>query len=74
MNLEWRKMTQRHYSVEFFLMEAGHTKIHIDIVISTKILCSTVLNEPRCEKTGLRGIRPCPTQTRLCSDRKWLEA
>ena len=21
--------------------------------------------EPRCEKTGLRGFRPCPTQTRL---------
>ena len=37
-------MTQRHYSVEFFLMEAGHTKIHVDIGISTKILCSTALN------------------------------
>ena len=44
MNLVWRKMTQWHYSVEFFLMEAGHTKIHIDIGISTKILCSTALN------------------------------
>ena len=30
--------------LEFFLMEAGHTNIHIDIGISTKILCSTVLN------------------------------
>ena len=37
-------MTQWHCSVEFFLMEAGHTKIHIDIGISTKILCSTPLN------------------------------
>ena len=26
------------------LMEAGHTKIHIDIGTSTKILCSTALN------------------------------
>ena len=30
--------------------------------------------EPRCEKTGLRGIRPGPTQTRLYSHRRWLEA
>ena len=30
--------------------------------------------EPRCEKTGLRGFRPGPTQTGLCSHRKWLEA
>ena len=27
--------------------------------------------EPRCEKTGLRGFRPGPTQTRL--HRRWLE-
>ena len=32
------------------------------------------LFEPRCEKTGLRGFRPGPTQTRLRSDRGWLEA
>ena len=31
-------------------------------------------NEPRCEKTGLRGFRPGPTQTRLYSHRRWLEA
>ena len=30
--------------------------------------------EPRCEKTGLWGFRPGPTQTRLCSHRRWLEA
>ena len=30
--------------------------------------------EPRCEKTGLRGFRPGPTQTRLYSYRRWLEA
>ena len=30
--------------------------------------------EPRCEKTGLRGFRPPPTQTRLNSYRRWLEA
>ena len=26
-----------------------------------------VLDEPRCEKTGLRGFRPGPTQTGLYS-------
>ena len=30
--------------------------------------------EPRCEKTGLRGLRPGPTQTGLCSHRRRLEA
>ena len=31
-------------------------------------------NEPRCEKTGLRGFRPGPTQTGLYKLRKELEA
>ena len=30
--------------------------------------------EPRCEKTGLRGFRPGPTQTGLYSHIRWLEA
>ena len=30
--------------------------------------------EPRSEKTGLRGFRPGPTQTRLYSYKGWLEA
>ena len=30
--------------------------------------------EPRCEKIGLRGFRPGPTQTRLYNHRRWLEA
>ena len=30
--------------------------------------------EPRCEKNGLRGFRPGPTQTGLYSHRRWLEA
>ena len=32
------------------------------------------LNEPRCEKTGLRGFRPGPTQSGLYSHRRQLEA
>ena len=35
---------------------------------------SQTLIEPRCEKTGLRGFRPGPTQTRLYSHRRLLEA
>ena len=31
-------------------------------------------NEPRCEKTGLRGFRPGLTQTGLYSHRRWLGA
>ena len=31
-------------------------------------------NEPRSEKTGLRGFRPGPTQTKLYRHRRWLEA
>ena len=30
--------------------------------------------EPRCEKTGLRGLRSGPTQTGLHSHITWLEA
>ena len=32
------------------------------------------LVEPRCEKTGLPGFRPGPTQTGLYSHKRWLEA
>ena len=31
-------------------------------------------NEPRSEKTGLRGFRPGSTQTGLYSHTRWLEA
>ena len=30
--------------------------------------------EPRCEKTGLQGFRPGPTQTGLYNLIRWLEA
>ena len=32
-----------------------------------------VIDEPRCEKTGLRGFRPGPTQTGLYNHTRWLE-
>ena len=38
-------------------------------------VCQTAKTvEPRCEKTGLWCFRPGPTQTRLYSHRRWLEA
>ena len=37
-------------------------------------LSESLRYEPLCEKTGLRGFRPGPTQTGLCSDRRLLEA
>ena len=33
-----------------------------------------IINEPRSEKTGLRGFRPGPTQTGLYNHTRWLEA
>ena len=46
-----------------------------DILHQTCIVISISLtNEPRCEKTGLWGFRPGPTQTRLYNHTRWLEA
>ena len=39
-----------------------HTK---DVTIETARMWKLVSYEPRCEKTGLRGFRPGPTQTGL---------
>ena len=41
-------------------------------LISLKKILSVF--EPRCEKTGVRGFRPSPTQTELYSIRRWLKA
>ena len=37
-------------------------------------LIVVLMYEPRCEKTGLRGFQPGPTQTALYGHRIWLEA
>ena len=46
--------------------------IHPCSVVDPSILKCTL--EPFCEKTGLRGFRPGPTQTGLYSHRRWQEA
>ena len=50
---------------------AYYGQVDIGDHVSTDDLSS---NEPRCEKTGLRGFRPGPTQTGLYSHRRWLGA
>ena len=38
------------------------------------VMYDKLVYEPRSEKTGLRGVRPGLTQTRLYSYRRWLVA
>ena len=49
---------------------ANHWILGSSLLIS---LSFAIRNEPRCEKIGLRGFRPGPTQTGLYSYRRWLE-
>ena len=42
--------------------------------VSIKSGVHVLYYEPCCEKTGLRGFRPGPTQTGLYSHKRWLEA
>ena len=44
------------------------------IITEVHTVLKSEINEPRCEKTGLRGFRSGPTQTGLYSHRRWLEA
>ena len=49
--------------------------LHISLLVMNRLnqTESDILFEPRCEKTGLRGFRPGPTQIGLYSYRRWLE-
>ena len=42
----------------------------LNFCFSLVINRTVTLFEPRCEKTSLRGFRPCPTQTGLYSHRR----
>ena len=46
----------------------------VNVQPSWRSLVRKRLYEPRCEKIGLRGFRPGPTQTGLYSHTRWLEA
>ena len=48
--------------------------VSIDVAMCGSVHDVVTVYEPRCEKNGLRGFRPGPTQTRLYSHRRCLEA
>ena len=55
----------------------SHDVAHANHIMKKSIYlpgAKLLIYEPRSEKTGLRGFRPGPTQTKLHSDRRWLEA
>ena len=58
-NIYFRTIEERE-KINWFMF--GH-KLHIYYIC-----------EPGCEKTGLRGFRPGPTQIGLYNNRRWLEA
>ena len=49
-----------------------HDHSLLDTTCNSRAEC--VVNEPVHEKTNNLGFRPGPTQTRLYSHRRWLEA
>ena len=45
--------------------------LHFSVLTAVYLVSEYVdIFEPRCEKTGLRGFRPGPTQTRLYNHRR----
>ena len=79
-----RDQMQRFGLFLFFMTDFLLTCFGADAACSSTVICHLIneihsskcktLFEPRCEKTGLLGFRPGPTQTGLCSHRRWLEA
>ena len=67
---EWKQLPL--FTLERALLEKGITN-RDNIKVLDKASVGLVY-EPLCEKTGLRGFRPGPTQTGLYSHRRWLEA
>ena len=55
----------------------GNKIINLSLVMTKRVMRveqgqtrNSLPNEPRYEKTGLRGFRPGPTQTGLCNRRR----
>ena len=64
-----------HVSGNLFYCQVGHAENKaMPLLEARAILIISIIIEPRCEKTGLRGFRPGPILTRLYSHRRWLEA
>ena len=45
-----------------------------EYIENSEMITKQILNEPRSEKTGLRGFGPGPTQIGLYRHRRWVEA
>ena len=79
-NYVGRKVHKSHKNEETHVLavEKSHVCCAIfcetDLVAESSLLNAKFTLEPRCEKTGLRGFRPGPTQTGLYSHRRWLDA
>ena len=55
------------------LFKEAENRLSISCLVCATELTQYTIYEPRCEKTGIRGFRPGPTQTGLYSHRRWLE-
>ena len=69
----------RELSLFYIMSRKSNTNIHLYfqdkfalVIVPSGIL--SPLNEPRCEKTGLRGFRIGLTQSGPCSHRRLLDA
>ena len=59
------------YAPYFFCCSNYKVRItNVSVSDSYGTFQSEIQNEPRREETGLRGFRPCPTQTRLYNHRR----
>ena len=63
-------MYEKDVRIHTVVMSHGADKVTYHGIFEAK----NVNYEPRCEKTGLRGFRPGPTQTRLYNHTRWLDA
>ena len=74
-------MTQACLSITGLVNISSATDLRLSLFSRSSMLLGTGeldkskhINEPRREKTGLRGFRLGPTQTGMYSHRRWLEA
>ena len=67
-----RKITMQGFTLAAITAAEKHS-IVLDSTLNLDEV-SGALNEPRREKTCLRGFGPGPTQTGLYNHRRWLEA
>ena len=65
-----KNITIFHMEITIFTVVKNIILLHRRVIVMSGVRRS----EPRCEKTGLRGFRPGPTQTGLYNHRICLDA